>query len=180
MEACQAAIQTHRRGLETGIASVIGYKHLKDVHTAKRQAQTLLSRELAERYRHGRAAVLDFRIEIGFWTALHLGVRGPWYQTGAHTCSYEASCERLKCTWYQQSDRIAIEPGYCSLIDAFGACIACNHACSAGAQAGCGLAFALLIGARVLRGGPCWRRRAPSGLCEPARAGRDGGPARSQ
>ncbi len=87
---------TRRRGLETDIASVIGCKHLKDVHTAKRQAQTLLSRELAERYRHGRAAVLDFRIEIGFWTALHLGVRGPWYQTGAHTCSYEASCKRLK------------------------------------------------------------------------------------
>ena len=35
---CQAAIETHRRGLETDIASVIGCAHLKDVHTAKRQA----------------------------------------------------------------------------------------------------------------------------------------------
>ena len=25
-------------------------------------------------------------------------IRGPWYQTGAHTCTYKPSCKRLKCT----------------------------------------------------------------------------------
>ena len=43
---CAAAVEAHRRGLETDISSVLGCEDLARVHTARRQAQTLLSREL--------------------------------------------------------------------------------------------------------------------------------------
>ena len=57
---CAAAVEAHRRGLETDISSVLGCEDLARVHTARRQAQTLLSRELADgRARFLRDSVTD-------------------------------------------------------------------------------------------------------------------------